>query len=98
MEHRVHNEGTREGTQGAEGVCSPLGYELTSTPRIPWDSTTNQRKHTEGLVALAEYVVEDGLVSHQKKERPLVLRQEVGLCGLGSRKRGERIGDFWRGT
>jgi hypothetical protein len=25
MEHRVPNEGARESTQGAEGVCSPIG-------------------------------------------------------------------------
>jgi hypothetical protein len=25
MEHRVLNEGARERTQGAEGVCSPIG-------------------------------------------------------------------------
>jgi hypothetical protein len=25
MKHRVPNEGARESTQGAEGVCSPLG-------------------------------------------------------------------------
>jgi hypothetical protein len=24
-EHRVPNEGAREGTQGAKGVCSPIG-------------------------------------------------------------------------
>jgi hypothetical protein len=25
MEHRVPNEGARESTQGAEGVCNPIG-------------------------------------------------------------------------
>jgi hypothetical protein len=34
---------------------------------------TKQRKHMVGLMALAEYVVEDGLVGYQWKERPLVL-------------------------
>jgi hypothetical protein len=38
-------------------------YELTSTPRAPWNYTTNQRKHVVGHVALAVYVDEDGLVS-----------------------------------
>jgi hypothetical protein len=40
IEHRVPNEGARESTQGAEGVCSPKKeqqYELTRTPRAPWD-------------------------------------------------------------
>jgi hypothetical protein len=40
-------------------------YELTSTPRAPWNYTTNQRKHMVELVALAMYVTEDGLVGHQ---------------------------------
>ena len=34
MEHRALNGGARECTQGAEGVCNPIGeqqYELTST-------------------------------------------------------------------
>jgi hypothetical protein len=35
--------------------------------------TINQRKYMKGLVALAAYVAEDGLVSHQWEERPLVL-------------------------
>jgi uncharacterized lipoprotein YmbA len=48
-------------------------YELTSTPRAPRDETTNQRVHMVGLVALAAYVAEDGLVCHQWEERPLVL-------------------------
>jgi hypothetical protein len=32
-DHRVPNEGARESTQGAEGVCSPIGRtpELTGT-------------------------------------------------------------------
>jgi hypothetical protein len=25
MEHRAPNEGARESTQGAEGVCNPIG-------------------------------------------------------------------------
>jgi hypothetical protein len=36
MEHRAPNGEARESTQGAEGVCNPIGgkqYELTSTPR-----------------------------------------------------------------
>jgi hypothetical protein len=48
-------------------------YELTSTPRAPWDETTNQRIHVEGPMALAAYVGEDVHVGHQWEERPLVL-------------------------
>ena len=62
------------------------------------------------LLSLAAYAAEDGLASHQWEERPLVLRkilgpsmkecqgQEVGVGGLGSRGRGEGIGDFYRGN
>ena len=76
MEHRVPNEGARECTQGAEGVCSPLGeqqYELTSIPRASWESTINQRKHMVGLLSPAAYVAEDGLIGHQWEESLLVL-------------------------
>jgi hypothetical protein len=29
MEHRALNEGARESTQGAEGVCNPIGGTTT---------------------------------------------------------------------
>ena len=48
-------------------------YEVTSTPRAPWNYTTNQRKHMMQLVAIAIYVAEDDLIAHQWEERPLVL-------------------------
>ena len=53
-------------------------------------------------MSLAVYVAEDGLVSHQWEERPLVPSkeecqgQESGVGGLGSRGREEVIGDFRR--
>ena len=47
--------------------------ELTSTRRAPWNYTTNQRKHMLELVALAVFVAEDCLVSHQWEERSLIL-------------------------
>jgi hypothetical protein len=38
MEHKIPNEGTRESTQRAEGVRSPIeGTSITSNPRAPWD-------------------------------------------------------------
>ena len=48
-------------------------YELTSTPRAPWNYTTNQRKTIVELLALAILIAEDGLDGHQWEERPLVL-------------------------
>jgi hypothetical protein len=76
MEYKVPNEGARQIPRELKGTKAPLKeheYELTSTPRAPWDYTTNQRKHMVELVALAIYVAEDGLVGHQWEERPLVL-------------------------
>jgi hypothetical protein len=59
--------------KGSEAALEEHQYELTSTPRTPWNYTTNQRKHMMELVALAIYVADDGLVSNQWEERPLVL-------------------------
>ena len=59
--------------KGFEAPKEEQQYELTSSPRAPRDKTTNQRVHMVGLMAPAAYVAEDGLVSHQWKERPLVL-------------------------
>ena len=78
MDHRAPNGGARENTQGAEGICNPVHYELTSIPE---------------LLTLAAYVAEDGLVGHHWEERPLALAnficlstgerqgQEVGVGG-----------------
>jgi hypothetical protein len=60
-------------------------------------------------MAPAAYIAEDGLVGHQREEAlgPVkVLCPSIGECqgqergvgGLGSRGRGEKIGDFWRGN
>jgi hypothetical protein len=67
------NEGARESTQGAKGVCNPLGRTV-----IP---TNQNSKSSQGLKHLSRnthctpvaYVAEDGLVGHQWEERPLVL-------------------------
>jgi hypothetical protein len=52
-------------------------------------------------MALAAYVAEDGLVSHQWGEalgpvKVLCLGQEAGVGVLRSRGRREEIMDFWR--
>lgn len=57
----------------SETLQEEYQYELISISRAPWNCTTNQRKHVVELVALAIYVAEGGLVSHQWEERPLVL-------------------------
>jgi hypothetical protein len=58
------------------------------------------------LVALAIYVAEDGLVSHQWEERCEDSMPQyrgmpgpgMGVGGLGRKGRREGIGDFWRGN
>jgi hypothetical protein len=39
--------------------------QLTRSPEVPRDWTTNQRIQMEGPMAPAAYVAEDGLVGHQ---------------------------------
>jgi hypothetical protein len=59
-----------------KGFAAPLEeqqYKLISTPRVSRDYTTNQRVHMVGLMALAAFVAQDGLVGHQYEVRPLVL-------------------------
>jgi hypothetical protein len=51
-----------------EQQCKPA-----RPPGAPRDWTTNQRVHMEGPMAPAPYVAEDGLISHQWEEKPLVL-------------------------
>ena len=66
-----------EGTEGTEGVCSPMEEATLSTgetPGSPRDWTTNQRIHMKGPMVLVTYVAKDGLVEHQWKEGPLGLR------------------------
>ena len=72
----VPNERARESTLGAEGVCSPIGETTIWTNQYPQSSLglNHQLKKTHvGLLSLAAYVAEDGLVGHQWEERTLVL-------------------------
>jgi hypothetical protein len=92
MEHRAPNGGARESTQGAKGICKPIGGTTIWTNEYPPE-----------LMSLAAYVSEDGLVGHQWKERPIgranficlstgkCQDQEVG--GGGGVGGGHR--DFW---
>jgi hypothetical protein len=85
MEHRAPNGKARESTQGAGGICNPIGGTTIRTHQYPPE-----------LVSLAAYASEDGLVGHQCKERPIGCAnficlttgecqgQEVGVCGWGS--------------
>ena len=70
------NGGTRESTQGAEGVCNPIGGTTVWTKQYPSE-----------LVSLAAYVAEDGLVSRQWEERPLILRRSYAPVQKNARAR-----------
>jgi hypothetical protein len=79
MDHRVPNGGARESTQGAKGVCNPIGGTTIQTNQYPPE-----------LVSLTAYVSEDGLVSHHWKERPLGLANFIYLS-TGERQ-GQEVG------
>ena len=79
-EHRVPNEGARERTKGAEGVCNPIGGTTIWTNQYP----------------LAAYVAENSLVGHHWEERPpwyckLYMPQYRGKPG--SRSGSEWVGE-----
>jgi hypothetical protein len=95
MEHRAPKEGARENTQGAKGVCNPLGVLTIWTNQYPPPRT----------VSLVAYVVEDGLVDHQWEERPLVSQRTYAPVQGNARAtkqewvgwragQGKGIGDF----
>jgi hypothetical protein len=77
MGHRAPNGGARESTQGAKGICNPIGehYELTSTPE---------------LLTLAAYVSKDGLVGHHWKERPVGYANFI--CPSTGECQGQKVG------
>jgi hypothetical protein len=75
----VPDGGVGEGTEGPEGVCSPMEGAAVSTGQIPqssWGLNHQLRNgiHMERPVVLATYVAEDALVGHQWEERPLGLK------------------------
>jgi hypothetical protein len=66
-----------ERTEGAEGVCNPISRTKILTNQTPKNSQGLNYQpsiHMEGgpMVPTA-YVAEDGLVSHQREGRPVVL-------------------------
>jgi hypothetical protein len=85
MDHMAPSGGVRESNQGGKGICNP----------IRWNNNMNYPVLLE-LVSLAAYVLEDVLIGHQWKERPIGRSnfiylsigerqgQEVGVGGWGS--------------
>ena len=85
MEHRAPNGGARESTQGAKGVCNPIG----GTTKL-----TNQ--YSPELVSLAAYVAEDGLVGPHWEERPLGLANFI--CPSSGENQGQVVGVGVKGS
>jgi hypothetical protein len=69
-------------TQGAEGICNPIGGTTIWTNQYPPE-----------LVSLAAYVAEDGLVGHHWEERPLGIQTLYApVQGHAGGKKWERMG------
>jgi hypothetical protein len=79
MGHSAPNGGARESTQGAKGICNPIGRTTI------W---TNQ--YSLELMSLAVYVAEDGLVGHQWKERPI--GRANFICLSTGERQGQEVG------
>jgi hypothetical protein len=69
MEYRVPNKGASESTQGAEGVCSPIGGGTIWTKQYPPELPGTKHQSKKHMIG---YVAEDGLLGHQWEEIPLV--------------------------
>jgi hypothetical protein len=78
-DHRDPTGGVIERTEGAEGVCSPIGGTTIWTNQYPQSSqgvNHQPRKihgDTEEPMVPAAYVAEDGLLGHQWEKKPLLL-------------------------
>jgi hypothetical protein len=79
MDHRAPNGGARESTQGAGGICNPIGGTTITSPY-----------HPPELVSLAAYVSEDSLVGHQWKERPI--GRANFICASTGEHQGQEVG------
>jgi hypothetical protein len=85
MDQRAPNGGARESTQGAEGICNPIGGSTIWTNQYPRE-----------LVSLAAYESEDGLVGHQWKESPIGLANFI--CLSTGECQGQEVGVGWWGS
>jgi hypothetical protein len=82
MEHRAPNEGASRSTQGAKGVCNPIG-----------GTTIWNNQYPPRAVSLVAYVAEDGLVDQQWEEQSLVLwRSYAPVQGKARARKQEWVG------
>ena len=111
--NRVPNEGARENTQGAEGVCNPIEGSTIWTNQYPQSSLglNHQSKKTNGGTHGSSCICSRrwptwssmggealGLVKVLCPSIGECQGQEVGVGGLVRMERGDRGGDFWRGN
>jgi hypothetical protein len=109
-ENRVLNEGAREKTQGAEGVCSPIGGTAIWTNQYPQNSQglKHQPKGTHGETHVSSCLcsrvwpygtsVRGETLGLVKALWPSVGKsqdREVGVGGLMSKGQGGGIGGFF---
>ena len=93
MDHRAPSGGARESTQGAKGICNPIGGTTLSTNQYPgaldsssicikrWPSRHHWKEaHCTGKLYMTQYRGTPG---------PKNGNGWVGKCG------GEGVGDFW---
>ena len=112
-EHRVPNEGARERTQGAEGVCILLGgitiqtkqYTQISQGLKPQPKSTHGGTHGSNCICnrgwLCLSLMGEVALGPVKARCPIVGEcqyQEALVGRLGRRKKGLLIGGFWRGN
>jgi hypothetical protein len=76
-EHEDHNGGVRGRTEGAEGVCNPIGRTIpinqdTRPQELP-GTKPPIRVYMEGPMAPVAYVAEDDLIWHPWDGMPVVL-------------------------
>ena len=79
MDHRAPNGGARESSQGANGICNPIGGTIICT-----------NQYLPELVSLAAYVTEDGLVRHHWIERPI--GHANFICPSTGERQGQKVG------
>jgi hypothetical protein len=93
MDHRAPNGGAIESSQGAKGICNPIGGTTLWTNQYPG-----------ALDSSCIYIWKDGLVGHHWKERPIGLANFI--CPSTGEHQGQKggvggqgIGGGWiRGT
>jgi hypothetical protein len=84
MDHRAPNGGARESTQGAKGICNPIGGTTLLTSQYP------------GALDSSCICIKDGLVGHHWKERPI--GHANFICPSTGERQGQKVGEGGEGS